>query len=256
MTMPFTGATGAKPCQQCQGAPISYRQELKSFLNRSTQLANEIIAKHTRTACEGPVVIRHYHYYNSPWWLFRPVSFYQPSVVYVRDDRNHGRRGNDSRDRGAAALVGITAAIVGGISLYATGTSISRLQDASKELATTREFKREVAYQARVASPNQRAHISLVRKIVQVNERICSRIQNSAAWDLALRISLVVGCGVAIAGAIVASPYIMMSGATGGLIAGGAMLLKWGIEASDSHNFREAQALKMMIRNLHGVHGV
>lgn len=215
-----------------------FQAQAQRFLSKADNMACEIIAKHNSTNYEGPVVIRHYHHYNTPFWWYTP--YYNPTYIVVPNDRGHR---SHYKDDGSAILVGIVAAVVGGIALYGAGSAITRVEDSSNELNDTRDFKNDL--QKRDLQEQQG-----INKAVSLKERICRRIQNSAIWDLTLRITMVAACATALAGAITSTPVFITAGVIAGLAIGAGMLIKWGVESSDARNYRDAQALRAVIHDL------
>lgn len=224
-----------------QSLPAIVRNDVEKFVSKADAMAHEIIAKNTSTTYEGPVVMRHYHYYNSPFWWYHPVFIYTPYRPC-----HSGRRGH-AKDDGAAILIGATAAIVGGAALYAVGSSINRIQDAKTELRETRAVINKVARHFLARNEEDIAVHASIEKMAKLKERICNRVLNSAAWDLALRVALFVGCGSALFGAIAGAPALISAGAIGSLVVGGGMLFKWGLDSSDRKNYRDAVALRTLI---------
>lgn len=224
-------------------APV--KSEIKTFVKRTDLLADEVIgasSSSTRSYSSGerPVIIR--NYYSSPWWS--PWPMYQP--VYVVDGGSHGRRD----DGDWRFLVGLTAAIFGGIAMFATGRALSRYQDADRELEDNYQFQDRLnTSRYRAATPDDQELLENAKHASDLKSRVCSRIRNSALADLVFRVTALFGCGMALAGAFAAAPAWMTAGTITALVAGGAMLFKWGYE-SDKYLMQDAHALKAAVRQL------
>lgn len=222
------------------------RTEVKNFAKKAECLANEIISKNDSKPYTSDTVVYHHHHYSP--YHFWPSPYYAPRPVVVVDGCRDDRR---KKKDDAALLIGVAAAIVGGIAVYGFGSAISKSKDASRELGETHAFQRLVGrFQKAADFPKDQCMLFDAKEAADIQERIHTRIQDSASWDLSLRGGLVLGCGTALAGAIGAVPAAMTAGVVGSLVVGTGMLFKWGLDSSDKDNYRDAQNLKNRVHDL------
>lgn len=219
-------------------------------------MAHEIIAGTTNTTYDGPVVIRHYHYYNDPFWY--PTIWYPrgPSVIVLPSDNCRPAPVNTQSDRrkkddDTAKLIGVAAAVIGGVTLYFLGSAISKIQDANVELEDTKNYQQQMARYRNAGTDSEQENTYKVLQVADLKERICTRVADSAWWDVALRTGLAASCGIALAGSFAVVPAATMwygvYGATGA-VAG--MLFKAGLDSSDKMNFRDAQAMQSVLQEI------
>lgn len=220
------------------------RSEIGQFAAKSNDLANQILIQNSPQRYEGPVIIRNHYYYDgfySPW--------YHPSVIILGGDRGHGRR-DRNHDDGASILLGIVATIGALFATYAVGSAIASHSDAKRELDETRDVHQKLlSYHTGANSADQQL-LDEALCAATLKERICSRIRNSSAVDLALRVALTAGLVLTAVGAFTACPPVLAVGLALSLSTAGAMLLKWGVESKDKANVRDAQFLKNCVANL------
>lgn len=217
------------------------RSEVKQFSSQASRLANQIIGEQAQEKYTGPVVIRrHYYYSYSPWY------YPQPSVIVV-GDRGSFRR--DRREEKEANMVafGIIATIGAMFASYAVGLAVSRHQDAQRELAETREFQGKMAEAQGHVTPQDQQLVNDAQEAAGLKARICKRIRDSAATDLALRISLTVGLVFAALGAFGLCPPLLGVGLLAAAVAGFVMMFKWGMDTTDQANARDAYALQLKL---------
>ena len=227
--------------------PQMLTSDVKEFAKTTDNMAKEILAINTPVEkYNGPVVFRHYHYYNDPFY-FSPGPFWYPQPVVVVNDGYQGRRRKE--DDNTAVIVGIAAAVVGGIALYTVGSGINKVKDANRELQETHEFQRKLDRYAQFSGIDQNI-VYNAREVAHVKERICNRIKDSAVGDLALRVTLAASCIVALAGAFAGASALMTAGIIFNLVAVGGMLFKWGLDSSDTDNLRDAYMLRNRIEQL------
>jgi len=232
------------------GKTTTLNSDIKGFSQSSTNLAQEILqAQSGSSSYSGPTVIRHYHYYNSPWSSYS--YFWQPTPVYIIPTRGYSRYEEDNNN---ALLLGVVAAVVGGIALFTVGTSISTLEDANRELDDTSAFKaRFKTYQNIATDAKEREKAAYAENAACLKEQICQRTKNSALTDLILRVGLFVGCAFALMGAILTVPEWMSVGLITSLVFAGAMLFKAGLDSTDKKNFRDARDLQNAINHLNAI---
>ncbi len=201
---------------------------------------------------EGPAggsnrVDVHHHYGYSPYWWFMPYS--SPSVVYVGPGADRARRSEE--ESGQRVLIGVIAMVVGAIALFATGSAIGRCQEASHDLEDSELAKDKLNRYQREAPAGDQALVNEARLATELKARVCKRIKDSAIIDLALRVGLLAGCGLLLAGAFATFPAaFLLAGAVTSFTAGGAMLFKWGFETTDKQNSRDALAIRDSVRRL------
>lgn len=242
------------------------RSEITSFASKANSLADQILSQNEPATYSGPVVIHDHHYYEPSYPLFwqprpRVIVVDSPSCPRQCPAPSAKPSGKGKDDK--AVFIGVAAAVIGGATLYSLGSSISAYQDAGAELEETNMFQHKLrAYQDTVGEDQQEL-VYHARQAASLKERICSRIQSSAATDIFLKSSMAAACGSALAGAAmeVYSVSLIVAGAqlapaliTGGAIAGCAtaagMLFKWGFDSTDKANLRDAQSLKDSVQLL------
>lgn len=219
------------------------KSEINRFAHQANDLANQILMQGTQERYSGPVIIRNDYYplYYSPWHYMRP------SVIVLGNDRNPGR--DREKDNGVSLLLGILATVGALFASYAVGSAIAGHHDAKRELDDTRYYQKKFFDYQRSADQD----LLLINEAVHaasLKERICSRIRNSKAIDLALRATLAAGLVLTAISAFTACPPLIGLGL--GLIgvSASAILFKWGFESTDKANLRDAQSLKASLVQL------
>lgn len=224
--------------------PLStLRKSITAFAAQAGRLADQILSIRDQREYHDTAVIRHHHYHHgySYWSPF----YLRPAPVVVIDG-GHSDRRRRSEDNAAIAII---AAIVGGIALYTIGSSIAQYQDASADHEENMDMQYALnRYQS--SNSDNRELISETHHAVHLKDRITTRIQNSAAQDLAMRVGLFAGAGAAFVGAISAAPALITAGTITGLVACGGMLFKWGLDSTNRANIRDAEALAMSLERL------
>lgn len=208
------------------------RTEVQKFAKKANRLADQILSENSPTPYTGPVIIRNNYYYGSCW---SPWFWYTPHTVYVPQQSRRERESDNN------FLIGLFAAIVGGIALYAIGSGMSQCEDAHRELEKTHEFQNKLKNFQRNGPAEEQRYVAKAAQTASLKERICSRIKNSAITDLFLRTVLFVGCGLALTGAL-AFPPLVLPGVVIAIVGVGGMLFKWGLESSNSQNILDAKA--------------
>ena len=171
-----------------------------------------------------------------------------PASCLRRPGADRARRDDES---GARVLIGLAAAILGGIALFATGSAIGRCQEARHDLEDTKLAQDKLDLYQREAPQSDQALVNEAKQATDLKARICKRIKDSAIIDLALRVTLLVGCGFGLFAAFAAFPAAYLIAATvTAVTAGGAMLFKWGFETTDKQNNRDAMAIRESVRRL------
>ena len=163
-------------------------------------------------------------------------------------DNGRGRRTNEQDDR-KNILLGVILTVGALVMTYAVGSALSSYQDADRECENARKSQSEFANYRAYASPSDLPLLEEVRIASSLKDRICSRIKDSAKWDLALRISLTAGLVIGAVGSFTCLPVLGV-GLAIGTISAGAMLFKWGFESNDRKNLLDAQELRASVLNL------
>lgn len=223
------------------------RGKIHQFADKANNLANQLLAP-KNASYDGPVVIRNNYYYSySPFSPFYSPWFYsRPSVIVV--DRGNGRRSNE-QDSANNILLGAVLTVGALVMTYFVGSAVSSYQDADRECESARRDQREFASYRPYASVDDFPLLEEARVATSLKDRICSRIRNSAAWDLALRVSLTAGLVIGAVGAFTCLPVLGV-GLVIGAVSAGAMLFKWGFESTDRKNLLDAEALRASVTHL------
>jgi len=232
----------AVPVVQTRMSPEELKGEVKQFTVQANRLAKQLIADQAPEPYTGPVVIRHHYYHYTPY--YSPWFYSRPSVVVIGNGTSHRRDRREDNDAANAAL-GILATIGAMFAAYAIGLAWARHSDAERELDDTRAFQQKMAG-AQVESNDQKM-VNDAQAAAGLKERICKRIRNSAAIDLTLRISLAVGLVFIATGAFAICPPLGGLGLSVAMVAGFAMMFKWGCDTTDQANARDAYALQLKL---------
>lgn len=219
------------------------RKNINQFAVKAGDLANQLLAP-KNTPYNGPVVIRNNYYYSTPYYT--PWLYSRPSVIVV--DNGRGKRGNE-QDNGKNILLGVALTAGALFMSFFVGSAYSTYNDATRERENARNAHREVANFQGYASPNDYPILNEARIMTSLQDRICSRIKNSAMWDLALKIGVTAGLVTGAVGAFTCPPMLGL-GLVIGTASAGAMLFRWGMESKDKMNLLDAQELRASVINL------
>ena len=164
------------------------------------------------------------------------------TVHHYHDNGRPARKEKKEMSDGSRVLIGVigSAIMLGGS--YFIGKSITARNEAMADLKSTRKFKKKLNKCQEKGQNN--ADFEKLKNITKATEKILKRTARSSAWAIALKVALVAGAAFAVIGAVVASPVFAAVGGGLALIAGCALLMKWGIERSDRANKRDAQLIK------------
>lgn len=220
-----------------------FKTTVKGLANESRSLAAEILdnGRPSYVSSGSTKTVHHYHHDYG----FGCYPLYQP--VYVGGGRGRGRNDDDT---GVRVLVGLAATVVGGIALYTIGRSINELQHSGEEITRARDFDDYLASARGRVSADDQVVVEEASVLARLKERIHQRMKNSSIMDLIARITLAAGAALALTGAFAGAPWLMVAGVALGLIAGGAMLFKCGLNTPDRANIRDAQQLQQIADNL------
>ena len=220
------------------------RSNIKHFADKANDLANQLLAP-KNASYNGPVVIRNNYYYSySPF--YSPWFYSRPSVIVV--DNGRGRRSNE-QDNAKNLLLGVALTVGALVMSYFVGSAFSSYQDADRECTEARESQIKFANYRPYVSPKDFPLLEEARIATSLKDRICSRIRDSAVWDLALRVGVTSGLVIGAVGAFTCLPVLGV-GLSIGVISAGAMLFKWGFDTNDRKNILDAQDLKASVLNL------
>jgi hypothetical protein len=225
--------------------PAVVQSEIKTFAAKTNHLADQILSQNEPKAYTGPVIIHDHHYYQ-PY----PMFWYDPGPRYVVINNGHCADDRRREDNGAAVIIGILSAIVAGVALYSLGSSIAAYQDSNQELTETFEFQGMLNSNPTAANPKEQQRIDEAYQVAHLKGRICTRIKHSAISDIFLKTALFSAAAISLTGAFATAPALMTAGMVGGLVVGGGMLFKWGLDSTDKSNIRDALAIKDRIQNL------
>lgn len=218
------------------------RTAVNEFAEKANQLSNQFLAKEKNY--KGPRVIRNNYYYSpfySPWYFSRP------SYIVI----DHGRPGRGDRDyNNGAFLLGVLATIGTLIASYAVGRAMVTHRDAKDELEDTKMFQHQLAAYQSFASEEDRPLIQEASRAASLKGRICSRIKNSSAWDLALRVTLTASLVFTAVGCLALVPPLLAAGIVFSITSAVAMMFKWGFESMDKSTIRDAEYLRASLLNL------
>lgn len=249
------------PYFNCSTNSRKIRSEISHFSDRAKALANEILISNHRYQStefiESPVVIIRSHYW-SPWesHCWSPCS--RPGLTSNTSSRAQ-RRDSSNREKkneGLLLLIGLTAAVVGTVTLFKTLGALPRYYDASQELKETKKFQQEL--ETFTPKVEECALIEEAQHVSDLKARICTRIRNSALIDLALSISLTASSCMAGVGAsmllldnaMVDYPPILSVGLVASGVLGGLTLINWALDSSDKKNVRDAFVMRDSINRL------
>ncbi|MEI8365818.1 MAG: hypothetical protein WCF65_05300 [Parachlamydiaceae bacterium] len=225
--------------------------DLRSFANQTRNMANEMLSAQRGESHSGPTVIHYYHDYNRPWWNrscnpFWSPFFVQPVYIFPSQSRSY----NDNRGNNNNVLIGIAAAIVGGVAAFFVGSGISALEDSTDALEDTHiQHQKFKDYASQRSQPEEQQKIQQALYAASLKERICRRIKSSAVSDLVFRVGVLAGATFAFLGAVCTHPAWITAGIVTGCVFGLAMIFKAGL-GSDKHNFRDAAELKQVVENM------
>lgn len=214
------------------------RNEVNQFADKANNLANQLLAP-KNTTYKGPIIIRNHYYYESPFYT--PWFYSRPRPVIYFDNSGHRR---DQDNKGGSILLGVIATIGMFIASYAVGSAIASHNDAGQELDETRDTQQRFSSYKSYTGAQEQPLLREATYAARLKERICSRIKNSSAWDLALRVALTVGLALTAIGAFTAASPLMGLGVILSICSLTALLFKWGFESMDKSNTRDAQALR------------
>lgn len=241
----FAAASKGQPWTVEQG---SAQRQAQEFINKAKAVADDILGEESASAsvpCDHIGRVKVYHYYDYGWgW----GGWGYGSPVYVIDGGSRRSRRDDDNDAGRV-LIGLVAAVIGGIALYKLGGNINRYRQAEEELSDIRPFHKWAMLNANTASEADRPFFQKVEKIAELDSRIFKRIKSAAAWDLATTVGIVAGSALALLGSVLAVKACITAGILVGCAAGAVMLFNWGLDSTDRDQRRDAQALRAAVSN-------
>ncbi|HEV8052863.1 MAG TPA: hypothetical protein VGP47_10245 [Parachlamydiaceae bacterium] len=223
------------------------RSNIDQFADKANDLANQLLAP-ANSSYTGPVIIRNNHYYSySPF--YSPWFYSRPSVIVVN---NNGRnRRSNEQDNGKNALLGVVLTVGAVIMSYFIGTAFSSYQDAQRECKEARGSHKKFANFQAYVSPKDYPLLDEARIATGLKDRICSRIRDSALWDLSLRTAVTAGLVLGALGAFsICPPVVGILGLAICTTSAAAMMFKWGFDSTDRANIRDAQELRISAANI------
>lgn len=217
--------------------PAQVSESIGRFAGRAHRMAMEIIPEErVHIPRDGVIIIRER-------WSPGPFFWWYPQPVYV------GGRSSARDDRNAIGVLAVAGAV---FLSFAIGRACVRVSDAGRQLNEARNFSDSVYVAQGPLSPADQNRLEDAREVASLSERISKRIKNSAAVDLALRISLFVGLTFVAIGAFASCPPMFGIGLITVAVLGCAILFKAGIESFDRRNLMLAYDLKDRAQRLGG----
>lgn len=211
--------------------PTGFQIAVKNQLTLSKEVANEHLL-------DAPVASTRSHRHPSCLGhSFTPIFIGGGRTVNHYHNGRPARRNEKEMSDGTRAAVGIIGSLIMLVGSYFIGKSIEARNDASEKLDETKAFRKEFKIQQNYHNSDS------IDTITKATKRVLKRSIASANWAIALKVALVAGAAIAVIGAITANPVVAAVGGGVVLLAGCALLVKWGIESANRANKRDARII-------------
>lgn len=241
------------PVQPQQGHSI-FNDKVDEFLNKASSVAKDILGPdapqggvaHVPAAPTqiGKVKTTHFHFGNTYNGIFMSGG----NTYVTHNHNNNNKKKEDEVNPVIRVLVGIAAAVVGGIAMYTIGQTINHIRDASDELKDVKTFNKDLKKYDIKYTGNK--HIESLKKVTSAQQAVFSRIRTNAIWKLALTISLAAAAAFGLAGALVGSAPLIIAGVGVGALVAAGMLLKWGLDSTNKRHVKDAKEIQDTVKEL------
>lgn len=221
--------------------PQAIYNEGKKLVSSTQKMADEIIGSNN-SKVDYDRYDRAYAPRYSYWY---PYSFWSPFCVDPYP--TCGRR---DEENGLRFLVGLIASIIGGVALYTVGAKISTINEADEELRETMVFKSKFQSYAQGATEKDANYCDKLARLADLKAKVFKRLKKEAIKDLTLTVALVSGSVLALIGSLYATIQMVNIGIGIGVVAGAAILVRWGMDSTSKQNIREAQAIQQAIKEI------
>jgi hypothetical protein len=215
----------------------NFPETVKKFTASTQKLANNILQPELTTAPKSSSKERTVHYHNhyhggySSWFWPRPIYVITPyDSQYTKD----------SNERALRWVVGTLATVVGAVAFFAIGSFVKSYRKVEKRLAESHSFRTELAKQL---SSDSSDLVYKLDKVATLREKILNRKRVNNIVNLTATVSLAAAGTFSFIGALYAAPALMAGGTLLGLGTGAVMLVRWGMDNTESKQRRDARAL-------------
>lgn len=222
----------------------SLHQEGQQFVSSTKKVADEIISSNSNQSSSSSDSCCHASYRYSFW---SPYYFWSP--IYV--DPYPGYYGRRDDDDGALRfLIGLVAAVAGGIAMYTVGAKVNAIMEADEELSEIQKSKYKFRNLANHGTHQDFLYSKKLTQLADLREGVFKRVKNNAIADLILTIGVVAGSALALTGAFFTGYQMINTGIVIGLVSCAAILFKWGLDSTSKQNERDANAIYSAARDI------
>ncbi|MBA3815247.1 MAG: hypothetical protein H0X29_01760 [Parachlamydiaceae bacterium] len=249
VNMPHFGQSAIPPVRVSASPSAPINDNVERFVKSTKKIANNILlseSKDTSSAgtkrcpVRGRVHQHHYHDsgYNSFW--NRPTIIVAPSG-YSRIDR-------EGSNEALRFAVGILSTFVGAAAFYAIGNYIKCFKKVEKNIDKNTIFKQEIEILKKTSTNAEL--VGQLSKIATLRDNILDRSRKNNIFNLVAVITVAAACTIAVVGAVLGAPALMATGTLLGLGVGAVVLVKLGMDTSESKQKRDANAILEAVSGL------
>lgn len=218
----------------------TFLPKLADFERRCSNLAHQLLQEVDVPANVTPIV--HHHYHSSWWWY--PL-WYPEAIVVIPSNR-------ESDNQGLLVILGLAAAAIAGVGLYISGAAVGRFQEANAKYHEAAEFKEQLEDYGDRAPENEQHLVNEAKNLADLQERVTKRIRDSAVFDIACRVSLVVGSLLVLFGSVMmlvgtataTASSMALVGLSVAAAASGCMLFESGMNVTEKRNLVDAEEIQ------------
>jgi len=244
VTPSFYNQGSITPRENNRGLKI-FDEAVEDFLRDSYDLAQQIAKPNNNKSNRriGSVEVKHYF-------------FVAPVPIPVAGSAIPVRQRTDQPNSALRVVAGVAGAVCGGYALFKLGQSFQHIKQAGNELDTLKEFKGRIVQwnvdwnTLRRTGNEKNSVLEKIEKIAECRKNIFSRIRRKSHLDVALLVGVVAAAVLAIVGAVIASWPILVAALAVGATAGGAMLLKWGLDSAAKGHDKDAKEIEKNVKEL------
>jgi hypothetical protein len=233
------------------------QESAKTFVVSAKKVADKILqplssfSQTSSVNSSGNVKIHHHHHHCHDYYGWGYVPFWsRPTYVITPYDSYRNQR--EDNNGALRFFVGLVSTAVGAAAFYAIGSFAKSFGKVERKLVENRTFTAELKNFKEVNTETAESAdlVNKLERIANLREKILQRMRKNNIFNLAATVTTAAACVIAVVGAVLGSPAAMAAGTLIGLGVGAVVMVKWGMDTTESKQNRDARALLQAVNEL------